>query len=69
MKESRHLLFADHQGAMSQLFKDPKLSEEALLVRKISEAHDSGQTYVSPSDDILSPTTKKLSEVKGRRFG
>ncbi|KAJ9657644.1 hypothetical protein H2198_004172 [Neophaeococcomyces mojaviensis] len=38
------------------------------LVRKVSEAHSSGQTYISPSDDILSPTSKKLTEVKGRRF-
>jgi hypothetical protein len=27
------------------------------------------QSYVSPSDTIMSPTTKKLSEIKGRRFG
>ncbi|KIW97122.1 uncharacterized protein Z519_02514 [Cladophialophora bantiana CBS 173.52] len=26
------------------------------------------QTYISPSDAIRSPTTKKLSEIKGRRF-
>lgn len=25
-------------------------------------------TYVSPSDNILSPTSKKLSEIKGKRF-
>lgn len=25
-------------------------------------------TYISPSDAMLSPTTKKLSEIKGRRF-
>ena len=27
------------------------------------------QSYISPSDTIMSPTTKKLSEIKGRRFG
>ena len=27
------------------------------------------QSYISPSDNIMSPTTKKLSEIKGRRFG
>jgi len=26
------------------------------------------QTYISPSDAIRSPTTKKLSELKGKRF-
>lgn len=26
------------------------------------------QTYISPSDNIMSPTTKKLSAIKGRRF-
>jgi hypothetical protein len=25
-------------------------------------------TYISPSDAMLSPTSKKLSEIKGRRF-
>jgi hypothetical protein len=24
--------------------------------------------YVSPSDDIMSPCTKKLSDIKGKRF-
>ncbi|EHY56768.1 hypothetical protein ABEF95_007402 [Exophiala dermatitidis] len=34
-------------------------------------AHTQGQqtqTYISPSDAMQSPTTKKLSEIKGRRF-
>ncbi|KAL1995209.1 hypothetical protein VTN49DRAFT_1396 [Thermomyces lanuginosus] len=25
-------------------------------------------TYVSPSDNIMSPCTKKLSDLKGKRF-
>ncbi|RMZ89119.1 hypothetical protein DV736_g3650, partial [Chaetothyriales sp. CBS 134916] len=25
--------------------------------------------YISPSDAMMSPTSKKLSEIKGRRFG
>lgn len=45
----------------------PILLQRPDLVCKTSEAQ--GQTYVSPSDNILSPTTKKLSEVKGRRIG
>lgn len=32
----------------------------------ISEAQTT--TYISPSDAVLSPATKKLSEIKGRRF-
>ena len=27
-----------------------------------------GTQYVSPSDDIMSPCTKKLSDLKGKRF-
>lgn len=27
-----------------------------------------GTTYISPSDAIRSPTSKKLSEIKGKRF-
>ncbi|KAK5941869.1 hypothetical protein PMZ80_005820 [Knufia obscura] len=61
--------FADETGPMDEMFKASTLSQKPALVRKISEAHNNGQTYVSPSDDILSPTTKKLSEVKNRRMG
>lgn len=63
------LSFAEQEGAMSQVFKASNLSQKPTLIRKLSEAHSSGQTYTSPSDDILSPTTKKLSEVKAKRFG
>lgn len=66
---SETLKFAETNGPMVQLFNEPTEDEKPTFVRKITEAHDAGQTYVSPSDDILSPTTKKLSEVKGRRFG
>lgn len=45
------------------------LEKKPDLVRKIAEAHSTGSTYVSPSDDIFSPTTKKLNEVKTKRFG
>jgi Spo12 family len=31
-------------------------------------ALEQSATYISPSDAMLSPTTKKLSEIKGRRF-
>lgn len=61
--------FADQDGAMLQVFETLSLSQKPALIRKISEAHSSGQTYNSPSDNILSPTTKKLSEVKSKRSG
>ena len=60
--------FSDETGSMDAMFRASTLSQKPELVRKISEAHNAGQTYVSPSDNILSPTTKKLSEVKGKRF-
>ncbi|KAK5092575.1 hypothetical protein LTR70_002036 [Exophiala xenobiotica] len=68
-KSSNQASFAEETGSMDQMFKASTLSQKPALVRQLSEAHDNGQTYVSPSDDILSPTTKKLSEVKGRRIG
>lgn len=37
-------------------------------VQKYSVGHAHNQTYISPSDAIASPTTKKLSEIKGKRF-
>jgi hypothetical protein len=30
--------------------------------------NDHTSTYISPSDAVLSPTSKKLSEIKGRRI-
>ena len=69
-KESRSpVSFAEEIGPMDEMFRASTLSQKPALVRKISEAHNNGQAYVSPSDDILSPTTKKLTEVKARRFG
>jgi len=56
----------------SQIVQEHSLPHVAplkpALVHKMSDAHSPGQTYVSPSDNILSPATKKLTEVKGRRF-
>jgi len=66
---SLQITFAEETGPMDEMFKASTLCQQPALVRKISEAHSNGQAYVSPSDNILSPTTKKLSEVKGRRIG
>ncbi|BCS20152.1 Spo12 family protein [Aspergillus puulaauensis] len=32
------------------------------------DSQEKQQTYVSPSDDIMSPCSKKLSDIKGKRF-
>ncbi|KAH8702522.1 hypothetical protein BGW36DRAFT_373015 [Talaromyces proteolyticus] len=38
------------------------------LQEKLKDADQSQTSYVSPSDDIMSPCTKKLSDLKGKRF-
>ncbi|KAL2001976.1 hypothetical protein VTN02DRAFT_891 [Thermoascus thermophilus] len=38
------------------------------LQAKLASGDQSQGTYVSPSDDIMSPCTKKLSDLKGKRF-
>lgn len=30
---------------------------------------EQNETYISPSDAILSPTTQKLNQMKGKRLG
>lgn len=62
-------VFAEETGPMDDIFKASTLSQKPDLVKQIAAAHSIGQTYNSPSDEISSPTTKKLSEVKGRRMG
>lgn len=61
------------QEMMEPVIENPMskniIDQKPDLVRKIAEAHMTGQTYVSPSDDIFSPTTKKLNNVKAKRFG
>ncbi|KAL2219858.1 Spo12 family-domain-containing protein [Thermoascus aurantiacus ATCC 26904] len=40
-----------------------------VLQEKLARGENRSQgTYVSPSDDIMSPCTKKLSDLKGKRF-
>ena len=43
-------------------------SKNVFADLKASEVNAQKQTYVSPSDNILSPTSKKLNEIKGKRF-
>ncbi|OQV02070.1 hypothetical protein CLAIMM_07321 [Cladophialophora immunda] len=46
-------------------FEHPQQRGGAMLAQNQTTG---SQTYISPSDAIRSPTTKKLSEIKGRRF-
>lgn len=50
----------------------PRLELNSNTTLNHSHTHNQqqqqGLTYVSPSDAIRSPTTKKLSEIKGKRF-
>ncbi|KAJ5833734.1 Spo12 [Penicillium riverlandense] len=39
-----------------------------MLQGKLESADKQPTAYVSPSDDIMSPCTKKLSDIKGKRF-
>ena len=48
---------------------DLKFRPESLKDENTNQQHQGKQSYISPSDTIMSPTTKKLSEIKGRRFG
>ncbi|KAJ5775249.1 uncharacterized protein N7511_000260 [Penicillium nucicola] len=38
-----------------------------ILQEKVA-GEEQPTSYVSPSDDIMSPCTKKLSDIKGKRF-
>ncbi|KAJ5378759.1 Spo12 [Penicillium cosmopolitanum] len=39
-----------------------------MLQDKLESGEKQPTAYVSPSDDIMSPCTKKLSDIKGKRF-
>lgn len=39
-----------------------------MLYKKLTYHNRQPTSYVSPSDDIMSPCTKKLSDIKGKRF-
>ncbi|KIW12472.1 hypothetical protein PV08_09749 [Exophiala spinifera] len=51
----------------------PSFDEKAMprfnfAAQQYTAGHGQSQTYISPSDAIASPTTKKLSAIKGKRF-
>ncbi|OQE17038.1 hypothetical protein PENSTE_c022G01314 [Penicillium steckii] len=39
-----------------------------MLQDKLDNGEKQPTSYVSPSDDIMSPCSKKLSDIKGKRF-
>ncbi|KAJ5099779.1 Spo12 [Penicillium argentinense] len=39
-----------------------------VLQDKLESGEKQPTAYVSPSDDIMSPCSKKLSDIKGKRF-
>ncbi|KAL9000014.1 MAG: hypothetical protein Q9169_001259 [Polycauliona sp. 2 TL-2023] len=55
---------------MTDCEKQPKTMEyhRQVLQSRLDE-DGSKHTYVSPSDMIMSPATKKLETLKGKRFG
>ncbi|RLL99992.1 hypothetical protein CFD26_108344 [Aspergillus turcosus] len=40
----------------------------SVLQGKLQNGDKNQASYVSPSDDIMSPCSKKLSDLKGKRF-
>ncbi|KIX10014.1 uncharacterized protein Z518_01095 [Rhinocladiella mackenziei CBS 650.93] len=54
-------------GKMDETFI-PRFEHHAAPKQMVNPSQNQNRTYISPSDAITSPTTKKLSEIKGRRF-
>ncbi|CAG8113161.1 unnamed protein product [Penicillium olsonii] len=58
-----------HLGEKTDLKGDLSSMEYHRQVLQDKVASEEQPTsYVSPSDDIMSPCTKKLSDIKGKRF-
>ncbi|KAI4279663.1 MAG: hypothetical protein LQ337_000105 [Flavoplaca oasis] len=56
--------------SMAEGDKQPKTMEyHRQILQSRLEEDKSKHTYVSPSDMIMSPATKKLEALKGKRFG
>ncbi|CAO1603932.1 hypothetical protein XANCAGTX0491_007506 [Xanthoria calcicola] len=56
--------------AMMESEKQPQTMEyHRQVLQSRLEEDKSKHTYVSPSDMIMSPATKKLEALKGKRFG
>ncbi len=47
---------------------DAVKGSESVRFDPAAQRYQTENTYISPSDAIRSPTTKKLSEIKGKRF-
>jgi hypothetical protein len=60
--------FSPTKSASSKEVALEKATMPVFEAPSTQQAQRGGQVYVSPSDAIRSPTTKKLGEIKGRRF-
>ncbi|KAJ9612260.1 hypothetical protein H2200_003857 [Cladophialophora chaetospira] len=60
---SGKLALSDEKTAMPK-FEPP----QSRTTTQTLDQNGANSTYISPSDAIRSPTTKKLSELKGKRY-
>lgn len=54
---------------MTSLLSSGSESHRQEGEQRLIKDNRNGTKYVSPSDNILSPCTQKLSALKGRQFG
>ncbi|CAP96655.1 hypothetical protein E8E15_006423 [Penicillium rubens] len=59
-------LSADKTDLKGSDISSMEYHRQVLQGKVVSEEQPT--SYVSPSDDIMSPCTKKLSDIKGKRF-
>ncbi|RDW78765.1 Spo12 family protein [Aspergillus mulundensis] len=63
-----HLAVSNEQDLKAASTMDPMDQHRQKLQGKIENQDSQQASYVSPSDDIMSPCSKKLSDLKGKRF-
>ncbi|KAL4909437.1 hypothetical protein BDW74DRAFT_165892 [Aspergillus multicolor] len=63
-----HLALSNEQDLKAASTMDPMDQHRQKLQGKIENQDSQQASYVSPSDDIMSPCSKKLSDLKGKRF-
>ncbi|KAJ5562859.1 Spo12 [Penicillium sp. DV-2018c] len=61
-----HLVNTDKTDMKGSDISSMEYHRQVLQGKVASEEQPT--SYVSPSDDIMSPCTKKLSDIKGKRF-
>ena len=58
----------EKSSANKTIMDEKAMPQFDCAAQQYSMGHGQNQTYISPSDAIASPTTKKLSQIKGKRF-